>query len=172
MRIQTAKNTFILREAVEEDLPQLVHVHVTSWNDTYAYYDPKPTPELRTRQWKHAFAEREDDWFCYVIQTESDEVVGFATGNKFNDAELPYKGQLNKIHFLKAYHRLGLGSMLLKKVAQHFLEKGIHSMILFADPANPNIVFYEKHGGERILDKDGVFHGAYGWRDIKLITDN
>jgi ribosomal protein S18 acetylase RimI-like enzyme len=170
MHIQTPKGTFILREATEEDLPQLVHVHVTSWNDTYAYYHPKPTPELRTRQWKEAFAKREDDWFCYVIKKDGGEIVGFATGNNFNDAKLPYKGQLNKIHFLKDYHRIGLGTALLKKVVEHFLAKGIDSMILFADPANPNILFYEKHGGQRIMDKEGVFHGAYGWGDIRYIN--
>jgi len=169
MHIQTTKGTFILREAMEEDLPQLVHVHVTSWNDTYAYYHPKPTTELRTRQWKEAFIKKEGDWFCYVIQKQGGEIVGFATGNNFYDAELPYRGQLDKIHFLKDYHRLGLGTVLLKKIAQHFSEKGILSMILFADPANPNILFYEKHGGERILDQEGLFHGAYGWRDVRVI---
>jgi len=36
-------------------------------------------------------------------------------------------------------------------------------MILFADPGNSNIRFYEVLGGERILDKQGKLHGAFGW---------
>jgi hypothetical protein len=47
------------------------------------------------------------------------------------------------------------------------LKIGIDSMILFADPHNPNILFYERLGGEKLLDEKGVFHGAYGWKDIR-----
>jgi hypothetical protein len=30
-------------------------------------------------------------------------------------------------------------------------------MILFADPQNPNIRFYERLQGEKLLDKEGIF---------------
>ena len=169
--IVTAKGKFYIREAVPSDLPALVNIHVTSWNATYPYYHPKPTHSLREQQWKKAFELKEDNWFCYVVTKENGELVGFATGNDFNDEELPYKGQLNKIHFLKDYHRLGLGRKLVTVVVNHFLNNGIHSMILFADPGNTNIAFYDWLGGERILDKDGKFQGAFGWRDIMLLDN-
>jgi hypothetical protein len=44
-------------------------------------------------------------------------------------------------------------------------------MILFADPQNPNIAFYDTLGGEKILDKEGRFHGAYGWHDLDKLLD-
>jgi len=167
MDIDTSKGRFIIKEAVSTDLQQLVGVHVRSWNDTYPQYHPKPIIELRTRQWQKAFADKEDNWFCYVVQKQKGEIAGFATGNDFTDARLPYKGQLNKIHFLKPYHRLGLGRLLVGRVVQHFLINGIDSMILFADPHNPNIRFYEKLGGERLPDENGRFQGSYGWKDIR-----
>ncbi len=167
MYICTSKGKFIIREATPADLQQLVHVHVTSWNATYPNHHPKPTPEIRTAQWQTRFLHKEENWFCYVAQHEDGEVAGFTTGNNFFDARLPYKGELNKIHFLKQYQRLGLGRVLVAKVAQQFLKAGIDSMILFADPQNPNIRFYEKLGGERLLNEKGEFHGAYGWMDIR-----
>ena len=167
MYIHTSKGQFIIREATPDDLQQLVHVHVTSWNATYPNYHPKPAPEVRTAQWQKKFSDREENWFCFVAQHKGGEIAGFATGNNFFDAHLPYKGALGKIHFLKPYQRLGLGRLLVAKVAEQFLKSGIDSMILFADPHNPNIRFYERLSGEKLLDEKGVFHGAYGWKDIR-----
>ena len=168
--IQTLNGIFIIREATLKDIPQLVNVHVISWNATYPSYFPKPTVGLRTHQWNKAFELRENEWFCYVAESENGEIAGFATGNKFQDDELKYEAQLNKIHFLKPYQRLGLGRKLVGKVVQRFLSKGLDSMLLFADPENPNIRFYETLQGERILDKEGNFHGAYGWRNLKSLA--
>lgn len=169
MDILTSQGKFIIREATHADLQQLVHVHVTSWNATYPNYHPKPTPEVRTMQWQNRFNREEKNWFCYLAQHERGEIAGFAIGNDFYDANLPYKGTLSKIHFLKRYQRLGLGRMLVAKVAERLLQSGIHSMILFADPGNPNILFYERLGGERLLDEKGEFHGAYGWKEIQSL---
>lgn len=170
MTIHNSKGIFTIREATVADLNALVDIHVTSWNATYATYFPKPTHALREHQWKKAFAEKEDKWFCYVAAEKTAGVVGFATGNDFHDKELHYEGQLNKIHFLKEYQRCGLGRILVGKVVKRFLNKGFNSMILFADPENPNIKFYEVLGGKRLLDKEGKFQGAYVWNDLKFLA--
>lgn len=169
--ISTSKGIFQIREAQPSDLPSLVDIYVTSWNATYPYYHPKPTHALREQQWRKAFEFKEDNWFCYVVTKQNGELVGFATGNDFHDEELPYQGQLNKIHFLKDYQQLGLGRKLVATVVKRFLQQGISSMILFADPQNPNIAFYDTLGGEKILDKEGRFHGAYGWHDLDKLLD-
>jgi ribosomal protein S18 acetylase RimI-like enzyme len=171
MQIATVKGIFHIREAEVSDLPALVHIHVTSWNATYPYYHPKPSHSLREQQWTKAFELKEQHWFCYVVTKDNGEPVGFSTGNDYNHKELPYQGQLNKIHFLKDYHRLGLGRKLVAVVAKRFLEQEINSMILFADPGNENIAFYDRLGGKRILDKDGKFQGAYGWHDLNKLVE-
>jgi ribosomal protein S18 acetylase RimI-like enzyme len=169
MHIHTSKGKFLIREARAADLQQLVHVHITSWNATYPNYHPKPTPEIRTWQWEKRFRDKEENWFCYLAEDEHGQVAGFATGNDFFNADLPYKGELNKIHFLKSYQRLGLGRLLVAKVAERFLETGIDSMILFADPQNSNVLFYDKLGGEKLLNEKGEFQGAYGWKDLRSL---
>jgi GNAT superfamily N-acetyltransferase len=158
----------IIREATSNDLQQLVQVHVTSWNATYADYHPKPTAEFRESQWRNHFEHKADGWFCFVAEDEG-RIVGFATGHDFHDEEIPYKGQLDKIHIYASHHRMGIGERLVKHVVQRFLDNNIHSMILFADPENPNIVFYDTLGGERLKDKDGKFQGAFGWNDIEQL---
>ncbi len=55
--------------------------------------------------------------------------------------------------------------------ARRFLERGIRSFILFAELSNPTIGFYDRLGGERLLDHRGRFSGAFGWRNVEtLIT--
>ena len=171
MRIETAKGSFIIRDAKPADLPALVDIHVTSWNATYPAHEPKPTHQLREQQWKKAFEKKENNWFCYVVEKQDGDIVGFSTGNDFDNKDLNYEGQLNKIHFLKQYQRLRLGRRLVGQVVNHFIKQGIHSMILFADPANPAVRFYEGLGGKRVLDKDGKFHGAYGWQDLQKLSE-
>jgi ribosomal protein S18 acetylase RimI-like enzyme len=171
MIINNVKGSFIIREANVEDLPALVNIHVTSWNATYSTYHPKPTHALREHQWRKAFQDREDNWFCYVAQKQGGEIAGFATGNDFHDEELSYEGQLNKIHFLKEYQRMGLGRVLVGCVVARFINKGFNSMILFADTGNPAIKFYDVLKGERLLDKEGTFLGAYGWKDLQVLFE-
>jgi ribosomal protein S18 acetylase RimI-like enzyme len=170
MIFNTSKGSFIIREAWLEDIEQLVHIHVTSWNATYPDYHPKPSPQLRRMQWEKAFNDREDNWFCFVAQKEVGEVVGFATGSDYND-EPDFDAQLNKIHFLKDYQRLGLGRLLVGHVVNKFIERGYNSMLLFADADNTNIEFYDMLLGERLIDKSGNFHGAFGWRDLQRLKE-
>lgn len=171
MNTDFQSDLFTFREANLADLEALVKLHVASWNATYPHYFPKPTPELRKKQWEKAYLDKEGNWFCYVVENSNGEIIGFATGNDFEHEDLPFKGQLNKIHFYQSYHRLGLGRKLVSHVVQRFLNEGIHSMILFADPENPNIRFYDALQGIRLPDKQGIFQGAFGWYDLQKLAE-
>lgn len=169
MQVKTKQGICCIREALPSDLPQLVAVHITSFNATYPDYEPKPEFDLRERQWRMLFAKRPGNWFCYLIQSNDNTIVGFATGHDFNDPALPFKGQLDKIHILKDYQRMGLGSLLVLQVVRRFLQQEIDSMLLFADPANPAIRFYDGLQGERLLHPDQTFSGAFGWKDLPVL---
>lgn len=170
MLLHSDKGTFMLREAHPTDLPALLFIHVTSWNATYPDYFPKPTVALREQQWKKLFEERDHNWTCFVAVHERGEIAGLVTCHDFQDDNLPYKGQLDKIHILQSYQRLGIGHMLVGAVVRHFLQRGIDTMILFADPANPAIRFYDLLGGERV-NKKGQFDGPFCWKDIRILQE-
>ncbi|HEX2081465.1 MAG TPA: GNAT family N-acetyltransferase [Longimicrobium sp.] len=164
---------FPIREAIADDIPALVRVHVTAWNATYPWYRSPPTHELRERQWRAAFRENAADWFCFVVQREDGELVGFAQANGYAEPDQPdYGGELNKIYLLREYQRRGLGRRLMGRVARRFLDQGITSMLLFADAGNPSCAFYEALGGEKLVAPDGTVADAnYGWRDLRRLAD-
>ena len=131
----------------------------------------KPTYEIRERQWREAFGVTDGSWFCFVVEGRHGELVGFAKGVPYNHSDLPdFAGELSKIYLLGAYQRRGLGRRLVGHVARRFLSQGVASMLLFAEPHNPSCRFYEALGAERLLDDTGIFHGAYGWRDLQSLA--
>ena len=66
--------------------------------------------------------------------------------------------------------RQGLGRLLLCALARRFMERGVTSMLLFGDAANPSKGFYEAFGAERLYGDTGEFHGGYGWRDLGALV--
>jgi ribosomal protein S18 acetylase RimI-like enzyme len=153
------------RDASAADIPALAELHVTTWNATYNT-TRGPTIATRTQQWQQVFAQPDRRDFVLVLEDRNQRLIGFTSG-KPHDGE--FAGQLSKIYLRWEYHGLGLGRRMMEETARRFLERGIHSFILFAELSNPTLGFYDRMGGERLLDDRGQFSGAYGWRDVRAI---
>ncbi|MBI1983017.1 MAG: GNAT family N-acetyltransferase [Acidobacteria bacterium] len=162
---------FVLREAKPEDVPALAALHVQTFNETHRGGQPGgPSYELREHQWLEAFGSLDGSWFCFVVEDEHGELVGFAKGTPHNGGVPGFAGELNKIYLLRRVQRQGMGRLLLGAVANRFLAKGVPSMLLFGEPALPANNFYEAFGAERLYAPNGEFHGGYGWRDLRALA--
>jgi ribosomal protein S18 acetylase RimI-like enzyme len=161
---------FQVREVQEADIPALATLHVKTFNETHRDGRPGgPSYDLRERQWREAF-EQGGSWFGYVIEDGNRELVGFAKGTPHDGGVPGYTGELNKIYVLQRVQRQGLGRLLLCAVARRFIERGVTSMLLFGDAANPANRFYEAFGAARLYSQTGEFHGAYGWPDLRRLV--
>jgi GNAT superfamily N-acetyltransferase len=109
-------------------------------------------------------------WFCFVVENDRGELVGFAKGKPHDGGVPGFAGELNKIYVLQRFHRQGVGRLLLCNVARRFLERGVTSMLLFGEATNPSNGFYEAFGAERLYSPSGEFHGGYGWRDLHQLV--
>ena len=163
---------FQIREAREVDVPVLARLHVQTFIETHRGGRPGgPSYELRERQWREAFERNDGSWFCYVVEDDRGELVGFAKGTPHDGGVPGYAGELNKIYLLKNVQRQSLGRLLLCTVARRFVERGVMSMLLFGDAADPSNGFYEAFGARRLYAESGEFHGGYGWPDLgQLVT--
>ena len=161
-------DSIIFRDAVASDIPALAELHVTTWNATYRTTNG-PTVATRTWQWNEVFNEGHRRDFVLVLEDRNGRLIGFTWGRP-HDGEFP--GELSKIYLRWEYHGLGLGRRMMAETARRFLERGIHSFILFAELSNPTLGFYDRMGGERLLNDRGQFDGGYAWRDVSaLISD-
>jgi GNAT superfamily N-acetyltransferase len=158
-------DSIIFRDAVAADIPALAELHVTTWNATYNT-TRGPSVATRTSQWNQVFAKESRRDFVLVLEDPNGRLIGFTWG-KPHEGE--FEGQLSKIYLRWEYHGLGLGRRMMAETARRFLDRGIHSFILFAELSNPTLGFYDRMGGERLLDDRGQFGGAYGWRDVRTL---
>jgi ribosomal protein S18 acetylase RimI-like enzyme len=160
--------TLTIREATADDIPELAQLHVTTWNATYApMLLNGPPVSVREQQWREAFAKQDGSWFCFVVENEAGELVGFAKGTPGDDPE--YSGQLSKIYLLREYQGMGLGKRLIGHVARRFLNQGITSMWLFGDARNPSVQVWLALGAVKTDDDPG--NGNFGWRDLRLLAE-
>ena len=158
-------DSIVFRDAVAADIPALAELHVTTWNATYNTTQG-PTIATRTWQWNEVFRKDNRRDFVLVLEDRNGRLIGFTWG-KPNDGE--FAGQLSKIYLRWEYHGLGLGRRMMVETARRFLDRGISSFILFAELNNPTLGFYDRMGGERLLNDQGLFDGAYAWRDVRLL---
>ena len=159
-------DSIVFRDAVAGDIAALAELHVTTWNATYNT-TRGPKIATRTSQWNQVFAKENRRDFVLVLEDRNGRLIGFTSGRPH---EGEFEGELSKIYLRWEYHGLGLGRRMMEETARRFIERGIHSFILFADLANPTLVFYDHMGGERLVDDRGRFSGAYGWRDVRTIS--
>jgi ribosomal protein S18 acetylase RimI-like enzyme len=158
-------DSIVFRDAVPDDIPALAELHVTTWNATYRT-SRGPTVARRSSQWRAVFDRADPKEFVLVLEDRNGRLIGFAFGRP-DDGE--FEGVLSKIYLRWGYHGLGLGRRMMAETARRFLERGIESFILIAERSNPTIGFYDRMGGERLLDERGQFTGAYGWRNVRTL---
>lgn len=163
---------FEVRDARAADIPALARLHVQTFNETHRHGLPGgPSYELREGQWREAFDRHDGNWFCFVVEDDRGELVGFAKGTPHEGGVPGYGGELNKIYLLQRVQRQGLGRRLLCAVAGRFVERGVSSMLLFGDATNASNGFYEALGAERLYSDTGEFHGGYGWHDLAMLVE-
>lgn len=163
--------SFRIRDAIIDDVPTLARLHVQTFNETHrGGQSGGPSYELRERQWREALSATDGTSFCFVVEDDNGELVGFAKGKPHDGGVPGFAGELNKIYVLRRCHRRGIGRLLLCSVARRFNDRGVTSMLLFGDAASPSNGFYEAFGAERIYSDTGEFHGGYGWRDLRALV--
>jgi len=158
-------DSIVFRDALAADIPALADLHVTTWNATYNT-TRGPTIATRTWQWHQVFAKESRRDFVLVLEDRNGRLIGFTWGKPSEGA---FEGELSKIYLRWEYHGLGLGRRMMAETARRFLERGIHSFVLFAELSNPTLGFYDRMGGERLRDDRGQFSGAYAWRDVRAL---
>lgn len=83
---------------------------------------------------------------------------------------------MTTLYVLPSYQGAGAGRRLAGKVARHFTESGVNSMLLWVLAENrPARGFYESLGGVLVAEEGFELGGAsllevaYGWRDLEVL---
>ena len=109
------------------------------------------------------------------VATQEGVVVGFISGGPIRDPIGGYDAELFTIYLLQHVQRRGIGTALLRRLANHLDKDGFKSMAVWVLEDNVSSSFYEKSGALRISSKEIEIGGvllpviAYGWPSLRAI---
>jgi GNAT superfamily N-acetyltransferase len=167
----------LIREALPTDAAAIARVHVDSWCTTYAGMVPADylanlSCAQREQFWHNVLANPAPSGCVYVAAHDTGAILGFASGGPERSGDMVYRGELYAIYLLARYQRQSLGRHLTIAVAQHLLQSGLASMLVWVLAANPGRAFYTTLGGQLVYEKNAtigtvqLLEVAYGWLDL------
>lgn len=158
-----------------QEIPPLVRIYVETIKATHTgpvweQFLQTVSEENTLQRLEDIFHHQEHHPFGYVC-TDHGTLIGFALGDIATYPPEGYQGELKMIYVLPAYHRRGVGQMLLCAVAEHFEREKVASMFLGVFTNNsPARRFYEALGAVKIDEfpgeegKEGFVR--YGWPSV------
>jgi GNAT superfamily N-acetyltransferase len=167
----------LVRAAKEQDASAIAQVHVHSWPTTYVGIVPDdylatPNEAERVLLWRNWLTR---DIQVYVAELDG-EVVGFVSGGQIREPLQGYDAELFAIYLLDRAQGRGLGTALLRKLAESLRAKGFKGMTVWVLERNPAIHFYEKSGAALVNAKEIEIGGvllrevAFAWPDLSKIA--
>jgi GNAT superfamily N-acetyltransferase len=173
-----------VRRAVPDDLLGMARVHVETWKSTYRGMVPDERLDALTVEGDIAggfgrwLSEPPTGTQTFVAVKPKEQVVGFALATPNRESIDGYSGELGAIYVSKGHQRHGAGTQLVRSAANHLLDHGMPSMIVWVFEANPYRAFYERLGGAFVRHRVGtsrlggpnVPEVSYGWKDIRSLA--
>lgn len=175
----SAMCAFCVREAIENDIPDVAKVRVDTWRATYRGIIPDDFLEGLSYQsvaerWRKAFWENKNPAVrAFVAENEQQEIVGIAMCGPEQSQHDAYHGEIYVLYVLPQYQNLGIGRRLVAACAQHLMQNlQAKSLLIWVIAQNPYRKFYESLGGKPVREKTQEIGGrpiqetGYGWEDI------
>ena len=172
-----------IREVRISDAEKIARVNVDTWRSAYAgLIDEKTLDNLsyldKVNGWRDKIESLNNRTIIFVAEID-DELVGFAlAGQDQQDpstTSLQYKGELMAIYISDKFQQKGIGTRLVRKVVDYFIENNVNSMCVWTIENNPFSKFYIKLGAElfeskpHFIDQKEYTLAGYGWNDISSI---
>ncbi|MEP7317677.1 MAG: N-acetyltransferase family protein [Panacibacter sp.] len=133
-----------IRNATENDLPQILDIYNDAILNTTAVYDYEPhTLEMR-KQW---FETKQQQGFPIFVAEENNEVLGFSSIGPFR-AWAAYKYSVeNSIYVKDGQRGKGIGKLLMQPLIDAAKELKLHTIIAGIDADNKLSVEFHKQFG-------------------------
>jgi ribosomal protein S18 acetylase RimI-like enzyme len=169
----------MIRPADVDDAAAIARVHVSSWRATYTDLLPADFLESLTEagytdRWRRFIAERSN--LAFVVEDDSGDVVGFASGGRDRAGEASYKGELYAIYLLESAQRRGYGRELVRAIAGGLRDMGLDDMIVWVLRDNVTARdFYERLGGIYVRTQPITIGSvtleevSYGWPRLESV---
>ena len=156
-----------IREAIEDDLPQLLSIYNDIILHTTAVYDYEPhTLEMR-KQW---FEAKKQQGFPVYIAEENGRIFGFSSIGPFR-AWTAYKYSVENSVYVAAEARgKGIGKLLIPPLIEATRKQGLHTIIASIDTSNEaSLRLHKSFGFEEVAHFKEVGWKFDRWLDLKFL---
>lgn len=155
-----------IRNATENDLPEILAIYNDVILHTTAVYDYEPhTLEMR-RQW---FATKQEQGFPVFVATENDQIVGLSSIGPFR-AWAAYKFSVeNSVYVAGDCRGKGIGKLLIPPLIQAARDLNLHTIIAGIDASNEaSLKLHEHFGFKEVAHFKEVGYKFNRWLDLKF----
>jgi GNAT superfamily N-acetyltransferase len=146
-------NNVCIRPARPSDVKAIARIHVDGWRCAYADFIPAYfLTQLSYEEDSASFREwlfRTTPAPATQVAVIDSQLVGFCVAGPNSDEETrPYDSEIHKLFVRPEYQNQGIGRQLLHATALDLLQRGFHSVVLWAYSAGQSIGFYQHLCGE------------------------
>ena len=156
-----------IREAIEDDLPQLLSIYNDIILHTTAVYDYEPhTLEMR----KQLFETKKQQGFPVFVAEEKEKIFGFSSIGPFR-AWAAYKYSVENSVYVAAEARgKGIGKLLIPPLIEAAKKLQLHTIIASVDAANEvSLRLHKSFGFEEVAHFKEVGWKFERWLDLKFL---
>jgi len=175
---QTVSSGFSVRVATAADLERVSEIKVRNWADTYgSLLEPaalRPFVDRDAQLVELSEKLAEPGTLLLVAEEGPGHIVGFAL-TYLDDEPEPW---LESLHVLRELRGAGIGTLLMRRTAEHVIARGHSTMRLGVISGNAAAArFYERLGGtmiglEPVSWAQGVAHEMYRWADLSSLAQS
>ena len=169
-----------VRAATVEDAAAIAGVHQESWRTTYSGILPRDVIEhLAGRRsegnWRSRLAAARDMEAVWIAEDE-EGLLGFAACGTARHRLEGLEAEVYALYVLQPAQRRGVGRLLLRSCARHFVRHAHFGFYLWVLKANRARLFYEAMGGAEIAEKSerlglhSFSEIAYAWHDLTALA--
>ena len=151
----------MIREAVENDLIDILGIYNDAILNTTAIYDYNAHTLNDRKQW---YVKKKQDGYPILVVEENNEVIGFATYGPFRDWPAYKYTVEHSIYINSKCRNKGTGTKLIKELIKIINEKEYATMVAGIDESNEKSVQMHKKLGFNYagkIDKAGFKFGKW-----------
>jgi L-amino acid N-acyltransferase YncA len=143
-------DSFHIRPARAEDIPEIGRIVVRSWQHTFdglvsAEFLNSMSDDHQRRRHERMFAIQ--GVVYYVAATNDGDVIGFCSGGPSRRPAYAAQSEIYAIYLMPGFEQRGIGRRLFEHVVSDIAATGRKGLFLTALSVNPNRSFYTKLGG-------------------------
>jgi GNAT superfamily N-acetyltransferase len=164
----------------EANLREVAAVHVASWRTTYAGIVPDThLASLSVDRYheRHRQLVIQQGVRCLAARDNSlGRIIGLANGGPSRDADAQASaGELYAMYLLESHQRRGIGTALLRRLAEQLAADGFRSCSAWVLADNPSRAFYERLGGQPngsqtiTIGGEALVEFRYVWPEIHCL---